>query len=236
MSLRFNEVTVDLFLFVSTFHQRLDQGGLPDMNALYAEAKLILKRMEKKVAGDHVLQAKYDKAKYGLVGLVDEVVMTSNADFSGNWPVLEQELFGSQIAGDQVFEDISQLTADDQDLFETFFYVLTLGFRGTYHSEGQKWEETILKLYHYLPGRMLDESFRLTPDAYRVLERKIHKLNPVFSLGRYLIVSLGIVFLSILLYWAAWTSNISEIRETSESALNQMQNKALQQSFREDKK
>lgn len=229
MNLR--DVIVDVFLFVAAFRQRLSAGDLPDVQQLYGEARAIFSRMDGLVASDSVLRARYERIKYGLVALVDEVVMTSRWDQAAQWPVLEKELFGTQVAGDQFLESIQSLTAADQDLIEASFYILTLGFRGAYHYDEARWEQTVDFLYRQMPNRLEEGPFQLTPEAYRIIRRAGTRLDPMFSLGKYLILSAGLVFLSILLYFVAWRTNVNAVKAKSEKARTMMQDEGLKSSM-----
>lgn len=231
MNLR--DVIVDVFLFVATFRQRLASNSLPGVEQLYAEARAIFGRMDAKVAADAPLRARYERIKYGLVALVDEVIMTSRWDQGQRWPILETELFGTRVAGDKFLESIPHLSPADADLIEASFYILTLGFRGAYHYDEARWEQTVDELYRQLPNRLEEGAFQLTPEAYRIIDRDSQRLDPLFSLGRYLIVSVGLVFLSILLYFVAWRSNVNAVKEKSETARTMIQDESLKSSLEE---
>lgn len=231
MTLR--DVIVDVFLFVATFRQRLNANNLPSVDQLYAEVRAIFSRMDAKVAGDAPLRARYERIKYGLVALVDEVIMTSRWDKAHQWPILEREIFGTQVAGDKFLESIGQLTPADHDLIEASFYILTLGFRGAYHYDEARWEQTVDSLYRQLPERMEDGPFQLTPEAYHIIRRDTKRLDPLFSLGKYLIVSAGLVFLSIMLYFVAWRTNVNAVQEKAQKAKTMIQDPSLKSSLEE---
>lgn len=82
----------------------------------------------------------YREAQYAMVALADEVFIGGLGDWPGRdaWKRyhLELALFGSQVAGQEVFRRIDRLLArrdpGQRDLAEVYFYVLSLGFRGTY--------------------------------------------------------------------------------------------------------
>lgn len=231
--LTLRDIIVDVFLFVATFRQRLNSNSLPSVQQLYAEARAIFGRMDAKVLTDAPLRARYERIKYGLVALVDEVVMTSRWDQAHQWPILEREIFGTQVAGDKFLESIQHLTPADHDLIEASFYILTLGFRGAYHYDEARWEQTVDHLYRQLPDRVQEGALQLTPEAYHIVKRESQRLDPLFSLGKYLIVSAGLVFLSILLYFVAWHTNVSAVQEKAEKARTLIQDPALKSSLGE---
>jgi type IV/VI secretion system ImpK/VasF family protein len=227
------DVIVDLFLFVATFRERLDQGAHPVPEEVSQEIKGIFARMDQRVLGDHVLKAKYDKIRYGLVGLVDEVLVTSTWDYAPQWPILEMEFYGSKVAGNRFYEFLHTLTPADNELLEASFYILTLGFRGAFAFDEAKWEQTVANLYRTLPNPLENEPFKLSPEAYHVIRRKAQRLDPLFSLGRSIIIFLGTLVVILIFYQVVWSSIVSDIEKKSQVARNAMRNTELAQSLKE---
>lgn len=226
------DVAVDCFLFVSTLSQRLNDQPNKDAYDLFDEARRVFDHMEKKVAGDKVLSAKYEKIKYPLTALVDEVVLTSGWPGATNWPVLELQYFGSQVGGNAVYDQIAALTPAESDLFEIYFHVLTLGFRGMYHDDQNRWEEVVDSLYRQLPDPWRDGD-KLTPAAYHVKPGKTNRLDPMFSVIKFMIVGMGIMLLSIILYLVAWNTNVAKIKAKSQQALEKMANEPMKNSLKD---
>lgn len=79
------------------------------------------------------------KATLAVVGFLDESVLNSRNELFADWPrrPLQDELFGSHMAGEIFFDDLDQLlaradSADLADLLEIHYLCLLLGFRGRY--------------------------------------------------------------------------------------------------------
>jgi type VI secretion system protein ImpK len=78
-------------------------------------------------------------ATLAVVGFLDETILTLQSPVFGNWPrrPLQEELFGTHLAGEIFFENLRQLlgrenTLELGDLLEVHYLCLLLGFRGRY--------------------------------------------------------------------------------------------------------
>lgn len=78
-------------------------------------------------------------ATLAVVGFLDETILTLQNPTFANWPgrPLQEELFGTHLAGEIFFENLRQLlgrenTAELADLLEVHYLCLLLGFRGRY--------------------------------------------------------------------------------------------------------
>lgn len=231
--MQLREVIVDLFLFVATFKERLDKGAPPSLDEVSHEVKSIFATMDQKVLADSVLKSRYDRIKFGLVALVDEVIVTSTWQHAPVWPVLEMEFYGTKVAGNKFYDFIAELTPADTDLIEASFYILTLGFRGAYVFDEARWEQTVSYLYQQLPNPIGQEPFKLAPEAYHVIKKRASRLDPLFSLGRSVIIFMATVFLLIIFYNVVWSSIVSDVKAKSEQAKAQVQDPALQESLQE---
>ncbi|MCB1045314.1 MAG: DotU family type IV/VI secretion system protein [Acidobacteria bacterium] len=227
------DVIVDLFLFVATFKERLEQGTPPSLEEVYQEVRTIFGTMDQQVLADSVLKSRYDRIRFGLVALVDEVIVTSTWQHAPQWPVLEMEFYGTKVAGNKFYDFIAELTAADKELIEASFYILALGFRGAYVFDESRWEQTITILYQQLPNPIGQENFKLSPEAYHVIKKKAQRLDPLFSLGRSVIIFMATLFLLAIFYQVVWSSIVSEIKDKSEQAKSQVQDEDLRESLKE---
>ncbi len=220
-------LTRDLFLFAATFRERVERGGIPSIPVLGQEVKAIFLAMDRLAREDPAMSARYEKMRYGLVALVDEIIVTSTWSEAPNWPFLELEFYNSNIAGDRVYDLIEELTPADGDLIEGYFFILALGFRGKYSFEEAQWSETLLQLYRRLSTPMEQTEFKLSPEAYRVISQKAQRLNPLFSLGRSLLVFfLGLILL-FAFYQFVWISNVNEVRDKVEEVRHNLRDAEL---------
>ena len=229
------EITKDLFLFVATFRERIERGQNPQVNQIRNEVRGIFGDMDYKAKGDPAVYARYEKLRYGLVALVDEVVLNADWKEAASWPVLELEFYNTNIAGNHVYELVKSLTPADKDLIEGYFFILALGFRGQYTFEEPKWAEHLQQLYRQLPRKLDETETRLTPEAYRVIPRKSQKLDPLFSLVRSLLIFFICAATVIVFYQVAWGSVVREARESSRQVIQYIQDQDLRTSLQGDK-
>ncbi|CAM2007098.1 DotU family type IV/VI secretion system protein [Acanthopleuribacter pedis] len=227
------DVTRDLFLFAATFRERLNQGSLPPVQTLYQEVRILFDKMDQEVVSNPALSARYGKIKYGLVALIDEIIVSSTWAEARNWPVLELEFYATNIAGNHCFELIKSLTPADVDLIEAWFYILALGFRGELAFEEARWEETLLRLYRQLPQRIEQGDIKLSPEAYEVIPRKARRLDPLFSLWRSVIIFVVFSIMLIVFYQVVWHAKVDEVKEKSNTVLLQMRDKQLVETLKD---
>ncbi len=226
-------VITDAFLFVATFRDRIDQGTSPTLEGLLQEVRTLFHNMDHKVMTDSVLKSRYDRIRFGLVALIDEVIVTSTWDQAPHWPTMEMEFYGSRVAGNVFYDFLRELTAADKDLIEASFYILTLGFRGMYAFEEARWEEQVLNLYRQIPDPLENEPVKLTPEAYHVIKKKAKKLDPLFSLGRSIIVFIATMFLLVVFYQVVWTRMVGDVEKKTIEAKEQITDEALKASLEE---
>jgi type VI secretion system protein ImpK len=77
------------------------------------------------------------------VGFLDESVLNTRNPIFADWPrkPLQEELFGSHMAGEIFFQNLDELlarndSADLADLLEVYYLCLLLGYRGRYSGRG----------------------------------------------------------------------------------------------------
>ncbi len=227
------DVTRDLFLFAATFRERLNQGSLPPVQTLYQEVRILFDKMDQEVVSNPALSARYGKIKYGLVALIDEIIVSSTWSEARNWPVLELEFYATNIAGNHCFELIKSLTPADVDLIEAWFYILALGFRGELAFEEARWEETLLRLYRQLPQRIEQHDIKLSPEAYEVIPKKARRLDPLFSLWRSVIIFVVFSVMLMVFFQVVWHSKVDEVKDKSDKVLLQMRDKKLVETLKE---
>jgi len=136
------------FQEVLTAIERLrgNRQGVSDANAFRHHSREALK-----TAGASALAAGYAAedvklATYATVAFLDESVLNSHNPVFSDWArkPLQEEMFGTQIAGEVFFQQLQQLlgrndSADLADLLEVYYLCLVLGFGGRY-SAGNRGE------------------------------------------------------------------------------------------------
>lgn len=143
--------------------------GLPpelasvDTQQLCAAAKRQLQLVLEKFALDAAVErggegaTLFREAEYAFAALADEIFLTTDWVGREAWlgSMLEQSMFGSQIAGEDVFRRIDLLlrsrTAASLELASVYLMTLALGFEGQYRGgDGQALAEYRRKLYRFL--------------------------------------------------------------------------------------
>jgi type VI secretion system protein ImpK len=129
------------FQEVLTAIERLrgNRQGVTDANAFRHHTKEALKTAagQALTAGYTPEDVKY--ATYATVAFLDESVLNSHNQVFVDWArkPLQEEMFGTQIAGEVFFQHLQQLlgrndSADLADLLEVYYLCLLLGFGGKY--------------------------------------------------------------------------------------------------------
>ena len=232
--MQLRDLTRDIYLFAATFRDRMESGRIPPVTALAGEVKNLFAAMDQKARLDPALSARYDQLRYALVGLVDEIIVSSTWSEAPQWPTLEFEFYGAKIAGDRVYELIEALTPADHDLIEGYFYILALGFRGKHAFDESQWAAVLQRLYGQLPYKMEEVGFKLTPEAYEVIEKKSSKLDPLFSLGKSLVIFLICLVLIIVFYQVAWVSSVNDARDKAEEVRINLNDSELRENLKGD--
>ncbi len=136
------------FQEVLTAIERLrgSKQGVADANAFRHHAREALRTAagQALAAGYTAEDVKY--ATYATVAFLDESVLNSRSPVFADWArkPLQEEMFGTQIAGEVFFQQLQQLlgrndSADLADLLEVYYLCLVLGFGGRY-SAGNRGE------------------------------------------------------------------------------------------------
>lgn len=227
------QLTKDLFLFVSAFRDRLENNSLPNADTVFQEALNIFHKMDRDAEKDEALQARYKKIRFGLVALLDEVVFTSDWESGQEWPLLEERFYNSNMAGDEVYEMVQELTPADNDLAEIWFYIFALGFRGKYLTRPQEWNDVLVSLHRRLPQDSPNRDQRLTPEAYRVIAREGRRLDPLFNLWRSALIFFGAMILLLVLYQTVWWSIVAEAKTLSLEVIEDVRDDELRESIKQ---
>jgi len=149
------------FQEVLTAIERLrgSRQGVSDANAFRHHAREALRTAagQALAAGYTAEDVKY--ATYATVAFLDESVLNSRNPVFADWArkPLQEEMFGTQIAGEVFFQHLQQLlgrndSADLADLLEIYYLCLVLGFGGRYSvgnrgELGQIMNMTAAKIY-----------------------------------------------------------------------------------------
>jgi type IV/VI secretion system ImpK/VasF family protein len=203
-----------LFLFLSSFRQKVRRGVRLEPDAVAADLQEIFDEQARAVRGDPRLDMLYEKARYPLVVLADEILLHSGWDRAPEWEqhLFEEKYFKTNIGGDQFFTIAKELRPEDVELASIIFAGLALGFRGKYRERPEKAIETKNRVYRLLAEYLADTGDKITPDAYYVTAAPARKLSPAVTLARVAIVGIGILFLYYAITWLMWARSVDDLR------------------------
>ena len=184
-----------LFLFLAAFRQKVRRGVRLEPDAVAADLEEIFNEQARAARSDPRLDALYEKARYPLVVVADEILLHSGWDHSAEW---EQHLFE-----EKYFKT---------ELAAIVFTGLALGFRGKYRERPEKAVEIKNRVYRLLAEYLADVGEKITPEAYHVTAAPARKLSPAVTLARVAIVGVGILFLYYAITWLMWARSVDELR------------------------
>ena len=203
-----------LFLFLSSFRQKVRRGVRMEPDAVAADLEEIFDEQARAVRSDPRLDALYEKARYPLVVVADEILLHSGWDHSAEWEqhIFEEKYFKTNIGGDQFFSIAKDLRPDDVELAAIVFTGLALGFRGKYRERPEKAVEVKNRVYRLLAEYLADVGEKITPDAYHVTEAPARKLSPAVTLARVAIIGAGIVILYLGIALYSWRNLVGDLQ------------------------
>lgn len=205
-----------LFLFLVSFRRKVQKGFPVSEAMVLQDLEELLAKMDRKVRNDPRLEALYEKAKYPLVVLADEVLLHSGWEHADSWQrnhLLEERLFGTNIGGDKIFNLASELRYEEVEMAAILFTAISLGVRGTYHRKPEKLAEIRSKLYRQMSEYLADSQHQLTPDAYHVTPKDARRLSPAVTLARVAMVCAGLFLFYWVASWLVWSGAVSSLRE-----------------------
>ncbi len=206
-----------LFLYLVSFRRKVQKGFQVSESMVESDLAEIFGRMEREARSDPRLDSLYDKARYPLVVLADEVLLSCEWEHAASWQsshLLEEKYFKSNIGGDKIFNIASELRYEDVEMAAILFTTITLGVRGTYHRKPEKLAEIKSKLFRQMSEYLADVRGQITPDAYYVDAKKTRKVSPAVTLARILIVGVGFVILYFVITRGLWWTLVTDLRAT----------------------
>jgi type VI secretion system protein ImpK len=159
---------------------------------------------EGKRAGYASVDVKY--ALYAVVAYVDETVLNSGQPAFDSWAKhpLQLDIFGKQVAGEAVFQYLTQLLARDDsddlaDVLEVYLLCLLLGFRGRYASGDQDTLDAITARVRERIDRIRGPSGELAPGWSLPPSQKVGRVRDEL-LRRIYYAAAGMAVMGIVLF------------------------------------
>lgn len=137
------------------FREKASSTAAPPLPEVRRDLLGIFARMDNQAKRDPLLMDPYHQVHYALVGLADEVVLTSGWEHSPAWrqALLEERFYHTQEAGSRFFELAGNLDQAPQDVVAIFYLCLALGFSGRYAPADPELAEVKDKLLARLPSK-----------------------------------------------------------------------------------
>jgi type VI secretion system protein ImpK len=149
---------------------RANTQGVTDANAFRHHTREAIKTAASQAVGAGYAGEDVKHATFAVVAFLDESVLNSRNPIFGDWArqPLQEELFGTHIAGEVYFQNLQQLlgrpdSSDLADLLEIYYLCLLLGFGGRY-SVGNRGE--------------LSQVMNMTADKIRRIRGRFGALSP----------------------------------------------------------
>ena len=209
-----------LFLFLVSFRRKVQKKYPVSEAMVLGDLEDLFAKMDRKARTDVRLESLYEKAKYPLVVLADEVLLHSDWEHTESWEkthLLEERYFHTNIGGDKIFNLASELRYEEVEMAAILFTAIALGVRGTYHRKPEKLAEIRSKLYRQMSEYLADSQHQLTPAAYYVTPKKATKISPAVTLGRVAVVGAGLLALYWILSYGLWTGAVHDLHAIVDS-------------------
>jgi type VI secretion system protein ImpK len=200
LALAFQEV------FTAIVRLRSNRQQVTDSEAFRGQMKQALQRAEQEARSGGYKAEDVRQVLFAVVAFLDESVLGSRNPVFADWPrlPLQTELFGHQIAGEVVFQELQKTlgradSAETCDVLEVYGLCLLLGFRGRYAAAGAGDLQSLIAAIQEKLRRVRGPSGPLSPrgllpsDAVRVA----HSDPWVRRLG---ILAVSIVALTVIAF------------------------------------
>lgn len=178
-----------------------------------------------KTATNQALAAGYNAddtkfATFAAVAFLDESVLNSQNPIFADWlrKPLQEELFGTHIAGEVFFQNLEQLVGrsdshDLADLLEVHYLALLLGFRGRYRAGDRGGLDQIMRRTADKIHRIRGPFSGLSPDWMLPPETIRGRVDPwVKRLGIIAASCAAVMILLFVIYKLTLGSGVSDVR------------------------
>ena len=126
-----------------TVRVRSNRQPVTDGNKFRNDMRNALRNAEKEAITRAYMPEDARFATFAVVGFLDESILNSSNPAFADWArmPLQEELYGHQLAGEQVFQNVERLLGrsdsnDLADVLEIYLLCMLLGYRGRYELSG----------------------------------------------------------------------------------------------------
>lgn len=207
----------DLFLIVIRMREAEDLGDPASLRKLIG---YYLDLFEKNCKAIGIGQESLREAKYALVALIDETVLSVPGICRDYWFTrpLQLDLFGDNIAGEEFYNKLQKMMKDtekNKDVLEIYYICLSLGFEGRYKLYNAEERVSIMEeLGRKIRRTRIRSSSGLSPHGSRTDFVKRRKssvfLFPVWLAAVLLAGGAAVIYMSLFYMSAAQAAGIME--------------------------
>jgi type VI secretion system protein ImpK len=172
----------------------------------------------------------YREAQYVMAALADEIFLHFNWDGRANWPLLENKLFSTHIAGEVIFQRLDRLLQRRDpfylDLAAVYFMALSLGFQGKFRGSDpgnslEQYKRQLFAMIYRRNPQLFVTNNSIFPQTYQnTLDRGTGRKLPNQNIWYALIA--GVLVIWILASQVAWASVSGEVSSLICQANNAM--------------
>jgi type VI secretion system protein ImpK len=161
----------------------------------------------------------YREAQYVMAALADEIFIHMNWDGRNSWPLLENKLFHTHIAGEMIFQRLDRLLQRRDpfylDLAAVYFMALALGFQGKFRGNDtgnalEQYRRQLFAMIYRRTPQLFTSSSPVFPQTYQnTLDRGAGRKLPSQKVWFGLLG--GILVLWLIGSQIAWSSISSQV-------------------------
>lgn len=190
------------FLFLTTFRRNARTSKL-DIAALKGALLRELDNVHRICSQDPQLAAQFERLRYALVAVADQVVLTSPWPHRSGWSMqpLESQVFGTLQGGSQFFRVVDEILDDPRpearEMSRVLFHCMGLGFQGELRNQRDELDRRRQRLFEkaQLPNELGDS---LTPEAYGKNSPRTTLKLPTAGILRFVVVALAAITFSLV--------------------------------------
>jgi type VI secretion system protein ImpK len=213
----------DLFLIIIRMREAEDLGDPASLRKLIG---YFLDLFEKNCAAIGMPQDSIGEAKYAIVALMDETVLSVPGACRDYWisRPMQLDYFGDNIAGQEVYEKLQKLLLQPEnkkDVLEVYYLCLALGFEGKYKISNPEERAAIMDdLGRKLRRTRVRVSAELSPHGRRA-ETSLSKKSTTFLFPLWLsgVLAAGIVIASWFAMFFINSSGLSNLLSSIQSSV-----------------
>ncbi|TVQ33622.1 MAG: DotU family type IV/VI secretion system protein [Phycisphaeraceae bacterium] len=210
-----------LFLLLASLRAAPGQS-LDDLKRDREHFKRLLAEAEASAKSDPQLEHLFRQARPILVCGADGIASDSNFFDSNSWPRLEQELLGSDLGGDLFFDLLeSDPHYAEQQLYEVFFVIITLGFKGRYANKPERLIEHRQQLARKLGVEKGERDHRICPEVYDRIYKTAPSEVDAVRVARLVVLAAGILGLLIIGRYVVYSHAVGKLSNEAKQGLIQ---------------